>query len=67
MATEYIINNKNPTGLTNQFYNERTIYSHIINKLDMMKLVEPLDLTISQKIRKALLMYLMLWTGIKVE
>ena len=49
VATEYIINNKNPPDLTNQFYNERTIYSHLIDKLDRMKLVEPLDLTISQK------------------
>ncbi len=49
VATEYIINNKNPPDLTNQFYNERTIYSHLIDKLDVMKLVEPLDLTISQK------------------
>jgi SAM-dependent methyltransferase len=49
VTTEYIINNKNPPDLTNQFYNERTIYSHLIDKLDVMKLVEPLDLTISQK------------------
>jgi SAM-dependent methyltransferase len=49
VATEYIINNKNPPDLTNQFYNESTIYSHLIDKLDVMKLVEPLDLTISQK------------------
>ena len=43
VTTEYIINNKNPPDLTNQFYNERTIYSHLIDKLDLMKLVEPLD------------------------
>lgn len=49
VATEYIINNKNPPDLSNQFYNEHTIYSHLIDKLDLMKLVEPLDLTISQK------------------
>ena len=49
VATEYIINNKDPSDLTNQFYNERTIYSHLINRLDIMKLVEPLDLTISPK------------------
>ena len=49
VATEYIINNKNPPDLANQFYNESTIYSHLIDKLDVMKLVEPLDLTISQK------------------
>ncbi|HJU35076.1 MAG TPA: methyltransferase domain-containing protein [Nitrososphaera sp.] len=49
VATEYIINNKDPPDHTNQFYNERTIYSHLVDKLDRMKLVEPLDLTISQK------------------
>jgi SAM-dependent methyltransferase len=49
VATEYIINNKDPPDVTNQFYNEHTIYSHLIDKLDVMKLVEPLDLTISQK------------------
>ena len=32
VTTEYIINNKNPPDLTNQFYNERTIYSHLIDK-----------------------------------
>jgi ubiquinone/menaquinone biosynthesis C-methylase UbiE len=26
VAAEYIINNKNPPDLTNQFYNESTIY-----------------------------------------
>jgi SAM-dependent methyltransferase len=49
VATEYIINNKDPPDLTNQFYNERTIYSHLIDRLDIMKLVEPVDLTISPK------------------
>ena len=49
VATEYIINNKKPPDVINQFYNEYTIYSHLINKLEVMKLVEPLDLTISQK------------------
>jgi len=49
MATEYLINKKTPPDLTNQFYNERTIYSHIIDRLTVMKLVEPLDLTISPK------------------
>jgi SAM-dependent methyltransferase len=49
IATEYIINNKDPPDLTNQFYNERTINSHLIDRLDIMKLVEPVDLTISPK------------------
>lgn len=44
VATEYIINNKKPPDVTNQFYNEYTIYSHLINKLEVMKLVEPLGL-----------------------
>ena len=49
VTTEYIINNKEAPDLNNQFYNERTIYSHLIDRLDKMKLVEPLDLTISPK------------------
>ena len=49
VATDYIINNKDPPDLTNQFYNERTIYSHLIDRLDIMKPVEPVDLTISPK------------------
>ena len=47
VTTEYIINNKDPPDLTNQFYNERTIHSGLIDRLDIMKLVEPLDLTVS--------------------
>ena len=49
VATEYIINNKDPPDLSNQFYNEHTIYSHLIDQLDMMKIVEPVDLTISPR------------------
>jgi SAM-dependent methyltransferase len=49
VTTEYIINNKDPPDLTNQFYNERTIHSRLIDRLDRMKLVEPLDLTISPR------------------
>jgi SAM-dependent methyltransferase len=49
VATEYIINNKDPPDVTNQFYNERTIYSHLIDRLDIMKLIEPVDLKISPK------------------
>jgi SAM-dependent methyltransferase len=49
VATEYIINNKKPPDLTNQFYNQQTIYSSLIDKLEIMKPVEPLDLTISPK------------------
>jgi SAM-dependent methyltransferase len=43
IATEYIINNKEHP----EFFNERTIYSDLINKLEKLKLVEPLDLRIT--------------------
>jgi SAM-dependent methyltransferase len=43
IATEYIINNKEHP----EFFNERTIYSDIINKLEKLQLVEPLDLRIT--------------------
>lgn len=44
VATEYIINGKEAPDLSNQFYNERTIYSDLIDKVDGMQLVDPLDL-----------------------
>ena len=43
IATEYIINNKEH----HEFFNQRTIYSDLINKLEKLKLVEPLDLRIT--------------------
>jgi SAM-dependent methyltransferase len=43
IATEYIINNKEHP----EFFNERTIYSDLINKLEKLQLVEPLDLRIT--------------------
>ena len=43
IATEYIINNKEHP----EFFNQRTIYSDLINKLEKLKLVEPLDLRIT--------------------
>lgn len=49
IATEYIINGKEPPDLTNQFYNVQTIYSDLIDKLEALRLVEPLDLTITAR------------------
>ncbi len=43
IATEYIINDKEHP----EFFNRRTIYSDLINKLERLRLVEPLDLRIT--------------------
>jgi len=45
IATEYIINNRDHQ----EFFNKETIYSDLIDKLDSLKLVEPLDLRITTK------------------
>src|SRR5918999_4073095 len=45
IATEYIINDKSHP----EFFNRETIYSDLIDKLDSLKLVEPLDLRITTK------------------
>jgi SAM-dependent methyltransferase len=45
IATEYIINDKDHQ----EFFNRKTIYSDLIDKLDLLKLVEPLDLRITTK------------------
>ncbi len=45
VATEYILNDKEHV----EFFNKRTIYSDLIDKLDKLKLVEPLDLRITTK------------------
>src|SRR5215216_811575 len=45
IATEYIINGKDHL----EFFNKKTIYSDLIDKLDSLKLVEPLDLRITTK------------------
>ena len=45
IATEYIINDKDHPD----FFNRKTIYSDLIDKLDSLKLVEPLDLRITTK------------------
>lgn len=49
VATDFIINNKDPPDLTNQFFNEKTIYSDLIEKLDELELVEPLNLEVSPR------------------
>ena len=43
ITTEYIINGKEH----NEFFNRRTIYSDLVNKLGKLQLVEPLDLRIT--------------------
>ncbi|MGC2427829.1 MAG: class I SAM-dependent methyltransferase [Nitrososphaeraceae archaeon] len=45
ITTEYIINDKEHP----EFFNKRTIYSDLIDKLERLKLVEPLDLRITTK------------------
>jgi SAM-dependent methyltransferase len=45
ITTEYIINDKEHP----EFFNKRTIYSDLIDKLERLKLVEPLDLKITTK------------------
>ena len=45
IATEYMLNNKEHP----EYFNRKTIYSDLIDKLDSLKLVEPLDLRITEK------------------
>lgn len=47
VTTEYILNDKEAPDLQNQFFNRKTIYSDLIDKLDELHLVEPLDLDIT--------------------
>jgi SAM-dependent methyltransferase len=47
VTTEYILNDKEAPDLQNQFFNRKTIYSDLIDKLDELQLVEPLDLGIT--------------------
>src|ERR687895_325657 len=47
ITTEYILNDKEAPGLQNQFFNRRTIHSNLIDKLEGLQLVEPLDLSIT--------------------
>lgn len=43
VATEFIINNKNHY----EFFNRRTIFSHLINKVESLRLVTPIDFNVS--------------------
>ena len=43
ISTEYILNDKEHP----EFFNKRTIHSDLIDRLDKLKLVEPLDLRIT--------------------
>jgi SAM-dependent methyltransferase len=45
ITTEYILNDKD----NYEFFNKHTIYSDLIDKLERLKLVEPLDLRITSK------------------
>ncbi|HEY9388133.1 MAG TPA: class I SAM-dependent methyltransferase [Nitrososphaeraceae archaeon] len=45
ITTEYILNDKDHQ----EFFNKRTIYDDLINKLQKLQLVEPLDLRITTK------------------
>jgi hypothetical protein len=45
ISTEYILNDKEHPD----FFNKRTIYDDLINKLEKLQLVEPLDLRITTK------------------
>jgi SAM-dependent methyltransferase len=53
IATEYILNDKDHL----EFFNKKTIYSDLIDKLDSLKLVEPLDLRITTKTLDTVLDY----------
>jgi SAM-dependent methyltransferase len=53
IATEYILNDKEH----DEFFNNRTIYSDLIDKLDRLKLVEPIDIDISSKTLDTVLEY----------
>jgi SAM-dependent methyltransferase len=53
ITTEYIINDKEH----HEFFNRRTIYSDLIDKLEKLQLVEPLDLRITTKTLDTMLDY----------
>jgi SAM-dependent methyltransferase len=53
VATEYMLNDKEHV----EFFNRRTIYSDLIDKLDRLKLVEPLDLRTTTKTLDAIIDY----------
>jgi SAM-dependent methyltransferase len=49
IATEYIINDREAPSFTNQFYNNKTIHSDLVEPLQQLRLVEPLDLRITTR------------------
>jgi SAM-dependent methyltransferase len=53
VATEYMLNDKEHI----EFFNRRTIYSDLIDKLNRLKLVEPLDLRITTETLDAIIDY----------
>jgi len=53
VATEYMLNDKEHI----EFFNRRTLYSDLIDKLDRLKLVEPLDLRTTTKTLDAIIDY----------
>lgn len=53
VATEYMLNDKEHI----EFFNRRTIYSDLIDKLERLKLVEPLDLRTTTKTLDAIIDY----------
>ena len=53
VATEYMLNDKEHI----EFFNRRTIYSDLIDKLDRLKLVEPLDLRTTTNTLDAIIDY----------
>lgn len=53
VATEYMLNDKEHV----EFFNRRTIYSDLIDKLGKLKLVEPLDLRITTRTLDAIIDY----------
>jgi SAM-dependent methyltransferase len=53
IATEYIINNKKHY----EFFNRRTIFSDLINKVKFLRLVEPIDFSITARTLDTVLDY----------
>ena len=54
IATEYILNDKEHP----EFFNKRTIHSDLIDRLDKLKPVEPLDLRITTNTLDTVIEYL---------
>jgi SAM-dependent methyltransferase len=66
ITTEYIINDKEHP----EFFNRRTIYSDLIDKLERLQLVEPLDLRITTRTLDTVLDFFSIdvnWNNLDVE